>query len=128
MASFSFNKPAGDCPVCTGLGTIYTANLARILDEEKSVNDGAILLWAPPVNTARYDTAHLIRLLQQLVDSGNTVIVVEHNLDVVKCADWVIDLGPEDGEAGGQIVAEGTPETIAACPESITRQMLKKYL
>jgi excinuclease ABC subunit A len=59
------------------------------------------------------------------VEAGNTVIVVEHNLDVIKCADWVIDLGPEGGEAGGQIVAQGTPEQIAACAESITGQMLK---
>jgi len=62
------------------------------------------------------------------VDAGNTVIVVEHNLDVIKCADWVIDLGPEGGEAGGEIVAEGTPEQIAATPASITGQMLKPLL
>ena len=67
-----------------------------------------------------------MRLLQRLVDAGNTVIVVEHNLDVIRCADWVIDLGPDGGEAGGGIIAAGTPETVAACPESITGQMLKK--
>jgi excinuclease ABC subunit A len=59
------------------------------------------------------------------VEAGNTVVVVEHNLDVVKCADWVIDLGPEGGEAGGQIIVAGTPETVAACSESRTGQMLK---
>jgi excinuclease ABC subunit A len=74
------------------------------------------------------DTAHLILLLQRLVDAGNTVIVVEHNLDVVKCVDWVIDLGPEGGEEGGKIISEGTPETVANCPGSITGQMLKKLL
>ena len=67
-------------------------------------------------------------LLQRLVDAGNTVVVVEHNLDLVKCADWVIDLGPEGGETGGQIIAAGTPEAVAACPESITGQMLKRLL
>ena len=67
-------------------------------------------------------------MLRGLADLGNTVIVVEHNLDVVKCADWVIDIGPVGGEAGGQIVAQGTPETVAVCPESITGQMLIKRL
>jgi excinuclease ABC subunit A len=62
------------------------------------------------------------------VDAGNTVIVVEHNLDVVKCADWVVDLGLEGGEAGGRVVVAGTPEAVAACPESITGEMLKKLL
>jgi excinuclease ABC subunit A len=74
------------------------------------------------------DTAHLLLLLQRLVDTGNTVAVIEHNLDVIKCADWVIDLGPEGGEAGGRIIAEGTPEQVAPCEESVTGQMLKKHL
>lgn len=69
----------------------------------------------------------LILLLQRLVDAGNTV-VVEHNLDVIKCADWVIDLGPEGGDAGGRVIAEGVPETIAAMPQSFTGQMLRKVL
>ena len=86
------------------------------------------LLDEPTTGLHPADTAHLVLLLQRLVEAGNTVIVVEHNLDVVKCADWVIDLGPEGGEAGGQVIAEGTPEMIAACPESITGQMLKKLL
>jgi excinuclease ABC subunit A len=86
------------------------------------------LLDEPTTGLHLADTAHLMLLLQRLVDAGNTVIVVEHNLDVVKCADWVIDLGPEGGESGGEIVAEGTPEMIAACPESITGQLLKRYL
>ncbi|MEI7989800.1 MAG: excinuclease ABC subunit UvrA [Chloroflexota bacterium] len=86
------------------------------------------LLDEPTTGLHAADTVHLLLILQRLVDAGNTVIVVEHNLDMVKCADWVIDLGPEGGEAGGQIIAEGTPETIAANPQSITGQMLKRLL
>ena len=59
---------------------------------------------------------------------GNTVLVIEHNLDVIKCADHIIDLGPEGGDGGGTIVATGTPEDIAACPASFTGQYLKKML
>ncbi len=64
-------------------------------------------------------------MLNRLVDLGNTVLVIEHNLDVIKSADWIIDLGPEGGEAGGQITASGTPEEIAALPENDTGQFLR---
>ena len=63
-----------------------------------------------------------------LTDAGNTVLVIEHNLDVIKSADWIIDLGPEGGSGGGTLVCAGTPETVAACPQSYTGQYLKKYL
>jgi excinuclease ABC subunit A len=62
------------------------------------------------------------------VDAGNTVVVIEHNLDVIKCADWLIDLGPEGGDGGGTVVCAGTPETVAACPASYTGQYLKRVL
>ncbi|MBN2446976.1 MAG: excinuclease ABC subunit UvrA, partial [Phycisphaerae bacterium] len=74
------------------------------------------------------DIQHLLSVLNRLVDRGNTVLVIEHNLDVIKTADWVIDLGPEGGDAGGEIVAEGTPETIAACKHSHTGNYLKAKL
>jgi len=74
------------------------------------------------------DVAKLIDVLQSLVDKGNTVIVIEHNLDVIKCADWIIDLGPEGGDAGGRIVAEGSPEDIAKIKQSYTGQFLKKIV
>ena len=74
------------------------------------------------------DVHKLIEVLQRLVDAGNTVLVIEHNLDVIKVADHIIDLGPEGGSGGGTIVAAGTPEQIAACPESFTGQYLKKML
>jgi excinuclease ABC subunit A len=74
------------------------------------------------------DTQKLLDMLNQLVDSGNTVVVIEHNLDVIKTADWIIDLGPEGGDRGGRIVAEGTPEVVAGVKESYTGQFLKKIL
>jgi len=72
------------------------------------------------------DVEKLIDVLQKLVDAGNTVLVIEHNLDMIKTADHIIDLGPEGGEGGGNILATGTPEHIAACEESYTGQYLKK--
>ena len=69
-----------------------------------------------------------VEVLQRLVDSGNTVLVIEHNLDVIKCADWVIDLGPEGGNAGGLVVAEGTPEEVALVQGSYTGRFLRRVL
>jgi excinuclease ABC subunit A len=74
------------------------------------------------------DTQKLLDMLNQLVDSGNTVVVIEHNLDVIKTADWIIDLGPEGGDRGGRIVAQGTPEDIIMVNESYTGQFLKRIL
>jgi excinuclease ABC subunit A len=67
-------------------------------------------------------------VLQRLADSGNTVLVIEHNLDVIKQADWIVDLGPEGGEAGGEVVAVGTPEEVSQVPESYTGQFLRPLL
>ncbi|MFO7247206.1 MAG: excinuclease ABC subunit UvrA [Bacillota bacterium] len=74
------------------------------------------------------DVARLLKVLHRLVDNGDTVVVIEHNLDVIKTADWIIDLGPEGGDRGGQVVAEGTPEAISAVAESYTGQFLKPIL
>jgi excinuclease ABC subunit A len=74
------------------------------------------------------DVARLLKVLGRLADAGNTVIVIEHNLDVVKSADWVIDLGPEGGDDGGALVAEGTPEAVAGDPASFTGQYLRRVL
>ncbi|MGB9553503.1 MAG: excinuclease ABC subunit UvrA, partial [bacterium] len=74
------------------------------------------------------DVQKLLDVLNRLVDAQNTVIVIEHNLDVVKCADWIIDLGPEGGEEGGRVIVAGTPEEIISCPESYTGQYLKPLL
>jgi len=74
------------------------------------------------------DTARLLQVLQRLADAGNTIIVIEHNLDVIKSADWVVDLGPEGGAGGGEVVCEGTPEQVAADPHSHTGEFLKRAL
>jgi excinuclease ABC subunit A len=70
----------------------------------------------------------LIDVLQQLVNAGNSVVVIEHNLDIIKVADYIIDVGPEGGNGGGEIIAIGTPEEIAEMPHSYTGQFLKPYL
>ena len=74
------------------------------------------------------DVRKLLTVLSRLVDQGNTVLVIEHNLDVIKTADWVVDLGPEGGSGGGQIIATGTPEAVAANPASHTGVFLKPLL
>ena len=74
------------------------------------------------------DIEKLLEVLQRLVDAGNTVLVIEHNLDVIKQADWIVDLGPEGGEAGGEMVAAGTPEQVAEVEESYTGQFLRLVL
>ena len=95
----------------------------------KQATGGTIyILDEPTTGLHTDDVKKLLEVLQRLVDAGNTVVVIEHNLDVIKCADWVIDLGPEGGDGGGTIVCAGTPETVAACPESYTGQYLKKVL
>jgi len=74
------------------------------------------------------DVAKLLDSFNELVEQGHSVIIIEHNLDIIKCADWIIDIGPEGGFGGGQIVAEGTPEEIMKVSESYTGQFLKDYL
>ncbi len=74
------------------------------------------------------DVKQLLEVMHRLVEKGNTVVVIEHNLDVIKCADWVIDLGPEGGARGGTIVATGTPEEISYKPDSHTGRYLKRVL
>jgi len=82
----------------------------------------------PTIGLHPADISVLLRCFQRLVDSGHTVLIIEHNLDVIKCADYIIDLGPEGGERGGRIVAEGTPEEVASSPHSITGRYLKEVL
>ena len=86
------------------------------------------ILDEPTTGLHMYDVQKLLEVLHQLVDAGNTVLVIEHNLDVIKTADYLIDLGPEGGDGGGKIVACGTPEEVAACEASYTGQYLKKVL
>ena len=86
------------------------------------------ILDEPTTGLHMADVKKLIEVLQRLVDAGNTVLVIEHNLDMIKTADNIIDLGPEGGDGGGEIVAVGTPEEVAECEKSYTGQYLKKLL
>jgi excinuclease ABC subunit A len=72
------------------------------------------------------DVDRLLQILQRLVDAGNTIVVIEHNLEVIKSADWLIDLGPAGGDAGGEVIAQGTPEEVAEEPRSYTGQFLHR--
>ena len=101
--------------LATELARTSTGKTIYILDE-------------PTTGLHAADVHKLIEVLQQLVDAGNTVLVIEHNLDVIKTADHIIDLGPEGGDQGGYVVATGTPEEVAAVPESYTGRYLKQYL
>ncbi len=74
------------------------------------------------------DISQLLAAFTELLERGNTLVVIEHNMDVIKCADYVIDLGPEGGAAGGEVLAEGTPERVAENPKSYTGMFLKKML
>ena len=94
----------------------------------KSTGKTMYILDEPTTGLHTSDVHRLINILQRLADGGNTVVVIEHNLDVIKTADYIIDLGPEGGDGGGEIVACGTPEEIAGIKESYTGKYLKKYL
>ncbi len=155
MAHFSFNKPAGACPIKdvpaalsrlqvlsdVGLGYLQLGQPATTLSGGEAqrvklakelgrrvTGRTLYLLDEPTTGLHLADTARLLGVLQRLVDAGNTVMVVEHNLELVKAADWVIDLGPEGGAAGGKLIAQGTPEQIAQAPGSYTGQSLREIL
>ena len=101
--------------LATELSKVGTGKTVYILDE-------------PTTGLHTYDVDKLVKILQRLVGQGNTVIVIEHNLDVIKVADYIIDLGPEGGDRGGNVVATGTPEQISKVKESWTGKFLKKIL
>jgi excinuclease ABC subunit A len=101
--------------LATELARTATGRTIYILDE-------------PTTGLHAADVHKLIEVLNQLVDAGNTVLVIEHNLDVIKTADHIIDLGPEGGDGGGYVVATGTPEQVAQVAESYTGRYLKDYL
>ncbi|MCB1903412.1 MAG: excinuclease ABC subunit A, partial [Gammaproteobacteria bacterium] len=86
------------------------------------------ILDEPTTGLHFHDVKHLLEVLHRLRDHGNTVVVIEHNLDVIKTADWIVDLGPEGGNRGGEIIAEGTPEQVAGNEASYTGQYLKPIL
>lgn len=86
------------------------------------------ILDEPTTGLHFHDIELLLKVLNQLVDSGNTVLIIEHNLDVIKTADWLVDMGPEGGDGGGRVVAQGTPEQVAASPDSHTGHYLGRVL
>jgi len=86
------------------------------------------LIDEPTTGLSFYDVHKLLDVVQRLVDKGNSVLAIEHNLDVIRCSDWIIDLGPEGGDRGGEIIAEGTPEQVVQVPHSYTGQYLKVAL
>lgn len=108
-------------------GEAQRIKLARELSK-RDTGSTLYILDEPTTGLHFHDTKQLLSVLTRLRDQGNTIVVIEHNLDVIKTADWIIDLGPEGGSKGGQILACGTPEMIAACPGSYTGQFLKAML
>lgn len=108
-------------------GEAQRVKLATELSK-RSTGKTVYILDEPTTGLHIADVDKLIKILQRLASSGNTVIVIEHNLDVIKTADYIIDLGPEGGDGGGQVVALGTPEEVAACPDSYTGAFLKPLL
>ena len=108
-------------------GEAQRVKLATELSK-RSTGKTIYILDEPTTGLHSYDVQRLIDVLQKLVDAGNTIVVIEHNLDVIKTADHIIDLGPEGGDGGGTIVCTGTPEEVAACPGSYTGQYLARML
>jgi excinuclease ABC subunit A len=109
-------------------GEAQRVKLATELGKLKRGAKNLYILDEPTTGLHLADIQKLLDCLNRLVDAGNTVLVIEHHLDIIKCADWVIDLGPDGGKRGGELVVEGTPETVADCRNSYTGQFLKPYL
>ena len=94
----------------------------------RTATGGTVYILDEPTTGLHFDDiVKLLKVLDRLVEAGNTVIIIEHNLDVIASADWVIDLGPDGGEAGGRIVAAGSPQEVANVSDSVTGQYLKTY-
>ncbi len=108
-------------------GEAQRVKLASELSK-RSTGSTIYILDEPTTGLHTADVHKLIEVLSRLTDAGNTVVVIEHNLDVIKTADYIIDLGPEGGNEGGTLVCCGTPEQVASCPASYTGQHLKKVL
>ena len=108
-------------------GEAQRVKLAKEL-AKRSTGKTLYIMDEPTTGLHFYDIHQLLRVITDLRDKGNTVIIIEHNLDVIKMADWIIDLGPEGGNKGGQIIFEGTPEDIIKHKESYTGKYLKELL
>jgi len=117
----------GQSSVTLSGGEAQRIKLAREL-AKRSTGKTLYILDEPTTGLHPADIQHLLNVLARLVDSGNTVVIIEHNLDVIKTADHIIDLGPEGGDEGGRIIAKGTPETVSGCTKSYTGAFLKEIL
>lgn len=113
-------------PTLSG-GEAQRVKLARELSR-RATGRTLYVLDEPSVGLHAADVHRLIEVLQRLVEAGNTVLIIEHNLDIIKVADYILDLGPEGGDRGGEMVAEGTPEEVCNAPTSYTGQFLKPVL
>ncbi len=122
----SYIQLGQSAPTLSG-GEAGRVKLAKEL-QKRATGKSVFILDEPTTGLHSEDIKKLLVILQRIVDNGDTVIVIEHNLDVVKVADWIIDLGPEGGTGGGEIIATGTPEQVAKVKESYTGEWLKKYL
>ncbi|WP_457573124.1 excinuclease ABC subunit UvrA [Desulfolithobacter sp.] len=117
----------GQSSVTLSGGEAQRVKLARELSR-RATGRTLYILDEPTTGLHPADIQHLLHVLGRLVDSGNTVVVIEHNLDVIKTADYIVDIGPEGGDGGGELVVAGTPEEVAACPVSYTGRFLKQTL
>ena len=106
-------------------GESQRVKLASFLTKE-SVGSSVLFIFDEPTTGLHFhDISKLLAAFQALIERGHTIVVVEHNMDIIKCADWVVDLGPEAGRDGGRIVFEGTPHELEQCPESYTGKYLR---
>src|SRR5207248_2419166 len=121
-----YSKRGQPAPTLSG-GEAQRVKLAKELCKV-ATGKTLYILDEPTTGLHFADIEKLLEVLQRLVDAGNTVLVIEHNLDVIKQADWIIDLGPEGGEAGGEVIATGTPEEVADVEESYTGAFLRGLL
>ena len=119
-------KLGQSAPTLSG-GEAERVKLAKEL-QKKATGKTLFVLDEPTTGLHSADIKKLLAILQKIVDNKDTVLVIEHNLDVIKCADYIIDLGPEGGDGGGSIVTTGTPEEVSKVKESYTGQFLKKML
>ena len=108
-------------------GEAQRVKLARELSK-RDTGKTLYILDEPTTGLHFHDIEQLLKVIHRLRDHGNTIIIIEHNLDVIKTADWIVDLGPEGGDGGGEIIAYGTPEQVAQCKHSFTGQYLKPVL
>ena len=122
----SYIKLGQPAPTLSG-GEAARVKLAKEL-QKKPTGKSLFILDEPSTGLHTDDIKKLLVILERIVENGDTVVVIEHNLDIIKVADYIIDLGPNGGDNGGEVIAKGTPEEVAKIKESYTGQYLKKYL